>query len=87
MVGARARAAAVVVALGLAAAACSSLVPPQVACNGIERSTCQRIAQEIISQKTAEDPSRRVVRLEINDQRGSYTLTYDNGDGESMIVD
>jgi hypothetical protein len=78
---------AAVLAIGLAAAACSSLVPPQVACNGVEPSTCQRLAHDVISQKIAEDPSRRVVRLEIMDDRGSYTLTYDNGTGESMIVD
>jgi hypothetical protein len=79
-------AAVVVMAIGLASAACS-FIPPEVTCNGVEPSTCQRIAQEIISQKTAEDASRRLIRLEIMDERGSYTLTYDNGTGESMIVD
>ena len=80
------RAVVVALAVGLAATACS-LVPPQVTCNGVELSTCQRIARQVISQKTAEDPSRRIVRLEISDQRGSYSLTYDDGSGESMIID
>ena len=75
-----------VVAIGVASVACS-FIPPQVACNGVEPSACQRIAQRVISQKTAEDASRRIVRLEIMDDRGSYTLTFDNGTGESMIVD
>ena len=82
----RVPAAVLAVAIGVASAACS-LVPPQVTCNGVDPATCQRIARDVISQKTAEDPSRRIVRLEINDQRGSYTLTYDDGSGESMIVD
>ncbi len=67
----RARAALVVLAIGLASTACS-MIPPEVACNGVEPSTCQRIAQAIISQKTTEDPSRRIVRLEVMDDRGSY---------------
>ncbi len=75
-----------VLAIGLASAACSML-PPQIACNGIESSTCQRIAQEVISRKSAEDPSRRLVRIEVMDARGSYTLTFGDGSGESMIVD
>ena len=82
----RARAALAVLAIGLSSASCS-MIPPQVACNGVEPSTCQRIAQEVISRKSAEDPSRRIVRLEVMDDRGSYTLTFDNGSGESMIVD
>jgi hypothetical protein len=82
----RVPAAVLALAIVVAAAACS-MIPPQVTCNGIEPATCQRIARAVISQKSAEDPSRRIVRLEIMDDRGSYTLTYDNGTGESMIVD
>ena len=82
----RAAAAVFLLAIGLASAACS-FIPPEVSCNGVQPSTCQRLAQQIISQKTAEDASRRILRLEIMDDRGSYTLTYDNGSGESMIVD
>ncbi len=82
----RAGAALVVLAIGLASTACS-MIPPQVACNGIEPSACQRIAQEVISRKSAEDPSRRLVRIEVMDARGSYTLTFDDGSGESMIID
>ena len=76
----------VVLVIGLGSAACS-LIPPQIACNGVEPATCQRIAKEIISRQAAEDPSRRVVRLVITDERGSYEITFDDGSGGSMIVD
>jgi len=82
----RSRAAAALVALGLSIAGCS-LIPPQVACNGVEPVVCERIATKIIEQKRQENPSRHVVRLDITDERGGYTLTYDDGTGESMIVD
>jgi hypothetical protein len=46
-----------------------------------------RLSKEIISRQAAEDPSRRVVRLVITDERGSYEITFDDGSGGSMIVD
>jgi hypothetical protein len=58
-----------------------------VACNGVEPVNCQRIATKIIAQKREEDPSRHVIRVEVTDGRGGYTVTFDDGTGESMIVD
>lgn len=72
----RAAAAVLALAIGLASAACA-FIPPEVTCNGVEPSTCQPLAQQVISQKPAEDASRRIGRLEIMDDRGSYALTFD----------
>jgi hypothetical protein len=68
------------------ASACSFL-PPQVECNGIEPAVCQRLAAKAIADKRAEQPQRRVVRLVITDERGSYEFTLDDGSGGAMIVD
>jgi hypothetical protein len=82
----RGRGALVVLAIGLASTACS-LLPPQIECNGIEPAVCQRLAAKAIADKRAEQPQRRVVRLVVRDERGSYEFTLDDGSGGAMIVD
>ncbi len=61
--------------------------PVQIDCTTVEPAVCQRIAQGVLTQKKTENPARRPVKLVVMDPRGSYDLTYDDGSGESMIVD
>ena len=39
------------------------------------------------AQKRIEQPANRVVKVSIDDARGSYSITFADGNGESMIVD
>jgi hypothetical protein len=74
------------VGVALALAGCSFL-PPQIDCNGVVPAVCQRLAAEAIAEKRVEQPERRVVRLVIRDERGSYEFTLDDGTGGAMTVD
>lgn len=73
-------------AAGLVLAGCG-LLPMQVECGDVDRATCQRLANGILASKPTERPGHRVVSLRIVDARGSYDLTWDDGAGESLIVD
>lgn len=63
------------------------LAPPQVVCKDVEPAVCQRVAEKVIADMRAQQPERRIVRLVIMDERGSYEFTLDNGSGGAMIVD
>ncbi|HUP54396.1 MAG TPA: hypothetical protein VM408_02725 [Methylomirabilota bacterium] len=45
------------------------------------------MAQALLRRSSGNNPSHRVVRIDVLDDQGSYTITYDDGTGESMIVD
>ena len=64
-----------------------AMLPAQVECGAVDLETCHRLAHQILERKAAETPSRRVVSIRITDARGSYDMTFDDGTGESMIVD
>ena len=64
-----------------------SLIPAQVECGTVDAATCHRLADEIIGRKRQDDPNRRIVRIRITDPRGSYDIEYDDGSGESLIID
>lgn len=85
MRGPRLRTAATLVA-SIIVAGCSML-PAQIECGAVDVETCHRLAHQILERKTAESTSRRIVSIRITDARGSYDMTFDDGTGESMIVD
>ena len=85
MPGRRLRTTATLVA-SIIVAGCS-LLPAQIECGQVDVETCHRRAHQILERKAAESPSRRIVSIRITDARGSYDITFDDGTGESMIVD
>ncbi len=56
-------------------------------CGTVDPATCRRIADRILAQKLGERPGHRITTLRITDDRGSYDLMWEDGNGESMIVD
>ena len=54
---------------------------------GVPRGDCEGRAATIVAQKRIEQPANRVVKVSIDDARGSYSITFADGNGESMIVD
>jgi hypothetical protein len=90
--------AALIGALAAVAAACGNFFPNpdnvvlpsgvrdyELRCRTVRRVACEALADKIVREKRAQG---RVVRvLEILDDRGSYTITFLDGSGESMMVD
>ena len=74
------------IAIAAIASACS-LIPTQIECGTVDPAICHRLADEVIGRKRQDDPGRRIVRIRITDPRGSYDLEYDDGSGESLIID
>jgi hypothetical protein len=80
--------------LGVAAwliAGCSLLppgiVPTQIACGPVPKDRCDELAAGILRSIRAERPDRGIVRLTLTDDRGSYTAEFDDGTGQSLIID
>lgn len=71
--------------IGIIAAGCSFL-PLEIVCGDVADAECQRLAGVIVASKRAEQPDRRIVRLTVHGN-GSYVLTWDDGTGESLLVD
>jgi hypothetical protein len=59
----------------------------ELECGTVPRAQCEARAMRIVVQKRAEQPGNRVVSVRIEDDRGSYTITFADGKTESMIVD
>ena len=54
-------------------------------CGTVPRADCERAANKIVI--TSEDqPGRKVVKVKL-EQRGGYTVTFSDGNIESLIVD
>ena len=76
------------VAGGLLVSACGFLqMGTSLDCTTVDAATCRRIADRIIADKRGQEPDRRIQSLRILDDRGSYELVWEDGDGESMMVD
>ena len=56
-------------------------------CTTVDAATCRRIADRIIAEKVRQEPGRAIQSIRITDDRGSYDLVWEDGSGESMIVD
>jgi hypothetical protein len=76
------------VLVGASLAACGLLpMGPQVECVDVDPATCRRTADRLIATKSSERPGHRIATLTIRGEEGSYDLVWDDGAGESMIVD
>jgi hypothetical protein len=95
----RALAASGVAALAVVVAACGNFFPNPdnvvlpsglrdyaLLCGTVPRGECETRAASIVDQKRTEQPHNRVVKVEIQ-ARGSYTITFADGNTESLIVD
>ncbi|MFL5771003.1 MAG: hypothetical protein ACJ765_13085 [Chloroflexota bacterium] len=56
-------------------------------CGGIARGLCEARAAKLVEEKRLEQPTNRVVKIRLDDDRGSYSLTFADGTEESLIVD
>ena len=94
------RRAAVIGAIALVAGGCSNFFPNasnvvlpsgaiafELHCGPVARARCEARARELEKVKRTENPAVRVVKLELTDDRGSYTITFSDGNTESLIVD
>jgi hypothetical protein len=61
--------------------------PYALECGAVPRDQCEATATKLFEQKRREQPANRVVTIKLDDQRGSYTITFADGSAESMIVD
>lgn len=69
-------------------AACDLLpMGSSLECGTVDPATCRRIADRVLAQKLPERPGHQVKTLRITDDKGSYDIIWDDGNGESMIVD
>jgi hypothetical protein len=59
----------------------------ELVCGTVPRPQCEAPAKGIVVQKRAEQPGNHVVSVRIEDDRGSYTITFADGNTKSMIVD
>jgi len=55
-------------------------------CGTVPRAECEARAAKLVAEKQRAQPGNRVVTVRIDD-RGSYSIVYADGSGESMIVD
>ena len=55
-------------------------------CGTVPRAECEARAAKLVAEKQRAQPGNRIVTVRIDD-RGSYTIVYADGSGESMIVD
>jgi hypothetical protein len=53
----------------------------------VPKDRCDELAGQLLRSMRAERPDRGIVRLTITDDRGSYTVEFDDGTGQSLIID
>ena len=91
--------AAVVAALAVVVTGCGNFFPnpdnvvlPSAArtydlvCGTVPRAECEARAAKLVAERQRAQPGNRIVTVRIDD-RGSYSIVYADGSGESMIVD
>ena len=87
------------VAAGLVVAACGNFFPnPEnvvlpsgarsytLECGAVPHDQCVRKAEALVAKSRIEHRDRRVTRIQLQGD-GSYTITFDDGTAESLIVD
>jgi hypothetical protein len=58
----------------------------EVDCGPVPRGECEARARRLVEQKRIEQPAARITKIRLDDDAGSYTITYADGSAESLIV-
>jgi hypothetical protein len=58
----------------------------ELVCGVVPRGECEARAARLAEQKRTEQPAARITKIQLVDDAGSYTITYSDGSGESLIV-
>jgi hypothetical protein len=65
----------------------AGIVPTAIECGAVPKERCDQLAAGILQSLRAERPDRAIIKLALSDDRGSYTVEFGDGTGQSLIID